>query len=239
MTIDVGTKDCTALSDTELAEMADICLDGPAGFDIGLLSKQRDVWVLITQGYEGGKLVGFSFCTLERIGGTPCLLWGLASVKRTAKRDAVLRAVTADQFRRAVLAFPDEDVLIGTRFIGPGGFDAFDGLEDICPRPGHKASGEERAWSRRLAKRFGAEGRINDRSFVVEGDGTPVGVFDYVPVSEDGAPASGSGSGSAEAGSGEVAEVAEFFDTVDRERGDVLIAFGWGMAEDLASRYGP
>ncbi len=82
MAIDIETKDCTALSDAELAEMADICHDGPAGFDIGLLSKQRDVWVLITQGYQGGRLVGFSFCTLERIGGTPCLLWGLASIKR-------------------------------------------------------------------------------------------------------------------------------------------------------------
>jgi hypothetical protein len=33
--------------------------------------------------------------------------------------------------------------------------------------------------------------------------------------------------------------VSEFFAPVDRSRGDVLIAFGWGMAEDLASRYGP
>ena len=225
MAIDVGTKDCTALSDAELAEMADICTDGPAGFDIGLLSKQRDAWVLITQGYEGGKLVGFSFCTLERIGGTPCLLWGLASIKRTAtqaEQEEVLRAVTADQFRRAVLAFPDEDVLIGTRFIDPAAFVAFDGLEDICPRPGHKASGEERAWSRRLAKRFGAEGRINDRSFVVEGDGNAVGIFDY----------------SAAADATIDAELAEFFAPLDRERRDVLIAFGWGMAEDLASRYG-
>ncbi|HEX3426552.1 MAG TPA: hypothetical protein VHT30_10510 [Acidimicrobiales bacterium] len=227
MAIDVGTKDCTALSDAELADMADICLDGPAGFDIGLLSKQRDVWVLITQGFEDGQLVGFSFCTLERIGGTPCLLWGLASVKRTHDREAVLRAVTADQFRRAVLAFPDEDVLIGTRFIEPGAFAAFDGLEDICPRPGHRASGEERAWSRRLAKRFGFEGRINDRTFVVEGDGNPVGVFDYSPDEADDAAAKAA------------AEVAEFFAPVDRSRQDVLIAFGWGMAEDLASRYGP
>ncbi|MDQ6615437.1 MAG: hypothetical protein M3083_12010 [Actinomycetota bacterium] len=222
MAIDVGTKDCTALSDAELAEMADICLDGPAGFDIGLLSKQRDVWVLITQGYEGGHLVGFSFCTLERIGGTPCLLWGLASIKRATDCEAALRAVTADQFRRAVLAFPDEDVLIGTRFIEPGAFVAFDGLEDICPRPGHKASGEERAWGRRLAKRFGAEGRINDRSFVVEGDGNPVGVFDYTPSSDKEA----------------ADDLADFFAPLDRSRGDVLIAFGWGMAEDLASRYG-
>lgn len=222
MAIDVGTKDCTALSDAELAEMADICTDGPAGFDIGLLSKQRDAWVLITQGYEGGTLVGFSFCTLERIGGTPCLLWGLASIARGADREAVLRAVTADQFRRAVLAFPDEDVLIGTRFIEPGAFAAFEGLEDICPRPGHRASGEERAWSRRLAKRFGAEGRINDRTFVVEGEGASVGTFDYSPTEDTKLDP----------------ELSAFFEPLDLPRGDVLIAFGWAMAEDLASRFG-
>jgi hypothetical protein len=244
MTIDVGTKDCTALSDAELAEMADICTDGPAGFDIGLLSKQRDVWVLITQGFEAGQLVGFCFCTLERIGGTPCLLWGLASIKRGPTVESALRAVTADQFRRAVLAFPDEDVLIGTRFIGPGGFAAFAGLEDICPRPGHKASGEERAWSRRLAKRFGAEGRIDDRSFVVIGDGNPVGVFDYSP-SDDSSRAEGDPAGSdpaaADRPEGDLPEgsLTAFFAPLDHGRRDVLIAFGWGMAEDLASRYGP
>ena len=164
MTFAVETKDCTALADAELADMADIVTDGPAGFDIGLVSKQAEEWVLITQVRDAGKLVGFSFCTLERIGGTPCLLWGLASVKRNAKRDQVLKAIIAAQFRRAVLAFPDEDVLIGTRFIDAGAFQAFKGLEDICPRPGHKPTGEERAWSRRLAKRFGAEGRIDDRT---------------------------------------------------------------------------
>jgi hypothetical protein len=222
MVIDVETKDCTALSDAELADMADICADRPAGFDIGLLSKQRDEWVLITQGREGGKLLGFSFCTLERIGGTPCLLWGLASIRRNGKRDAVLKAVTADQFRRAVLAFPDEDVLVGTRFGDPGAFQAFKGLEDTCPRPGHKATGEERAWSRRLAKRFGAEGRIDDRSFVVTGDGSAAGVFDF---------------GSAKPESINP-DVAAFFEPLDPERHDVLIAFGWGMAEDLASRFG-
>src|SRR3954453_10754669 len=116
MAIDLETKDCPALCDTELGEMAEICGGGPAGYDVGLLSKQRDEWVLISQAYDNGKLLGFSFCTLERIGGTPCLLWGLASVKRNGKRDQVLRALCADQFRRAVLAFPDEDVLIGSRF---------------------------------------------------------------------------------------------------------------------------
>src|SRR5579875_2864727 len=133
MTLEVETKDCTALSDAELAEMADIVTDGPAGFDIGLLSNQPEAWVLITQVRDAGNLVCFSFCTLERIGGTPCLLWGLASVKRSSKCAAVLKAIIAAQFRRAVLAFPDEDVLIGTRLIDAGAFTAFKGLEDICP----------------------------------------------------------------------------------------------------------
>jgi hypothetical protein len=221
MALDVETKDCTALSDGEITELADTVTDGPAGFDIGLLSKQTEEWVLVTQVREAGKLLGFSFCTLERIGGTPCLLWGLASVRRNAKRDQVLRTLTADQFRRAVLAFPDEDVLVGSRFIDPGAFAAFEHLEDICPRPDHKPTGEERAWSRRLAKRFGAEGRIDDRSFVVTGDGTATGVFDHASTTPESVPT----------------DVAVFFEPLDAGRHDVLIAFGWGMAEDLAERY--
>ncbi len=222
MTLDVETKDCTALSDAELAEMADIVTDGPAGFDIGLLSKQPEAWVLITQVRDANKLVGFSFCTLERIGGTPCLLWGLASVKRNAKRDQVLKALVSAQFRRAVLAFPDEDVLIGTRFIDAGGFTAFKGLEDICPRPGHKPSGEERAWSRRLAKRFGAEGRIDDRTFIVTGDGAACGVFDFSAAKPETIDT----------------DVVALFESLNGDRHDVLIGFGGAMAEELASKYG-
>ena len=223
MTLEVETKDCTALSDAELAEMADIVTDGPAGFDIGLLSKQPEAWVLITQVRDAAKLVGFSFCTLERIGGTPCLLWGLASVKRNSKRDQVLKALVSAQFRRAVLAFPDEDVLIGTRFLEAGAFAGFKGLEDICPRPDHKPSGEERAWSRRLAKRFGAEGRIDDRTFVVTGDGASCGVFDFSATKPETVEA----------------EVAAFFEGLDGDRHDVLIGFGWAMAEELATKYAP
>ena len=129
---------------------------------------------------EGGKLKGFSFSTLERIGGTPCVLIGLASVKRTSKRDTVLKGIMHDQYRRAVLAFPDEDVLIGTRFLDASGFEAFKALDDIVPRPEHKATGEERAWGRRLAKRFGIEnGNYDDRGFIAEGDGSFPCVLDH------------------------------------------------------------
>jgi hypothetical protein len=219
MAIQVETKDCTALSDSELAEMADICADGPAGYEIGQLSKQREEWVLISRATDNGKMQGFSFCTLERIGGTPCLLIGLASVKRGSKREAVLKALMHDQYRRAVLAFPDEDVLVGTKFIEPAGYQAFKGLEDVVPRPDHKASGEERAWGRRLAKRFGAENRIDDRTFVVKGDGEVPGCLDHEALKPEKLDP----------------EIEPFFKGVDRKRGDYLIAFGWAMAEDLAA----
>ena len=114
-----------------------------------------------------------------------CII-GMASVKRTARRDAVLRCLVGEQLRRAVLAFPDEDVLVGTRFLDPVGFAAFEGLEDIVPRPGHKASGEERAWGRRLAKRFGAEGRVDDRSFLITGTGDTPPALDHECIDASG-----------------------------------------------------
>jgi hypothetical protein len=220
MALEVETRDCTALSDSDVSEMADICADGSAGYDVGILSKHSGEWVLITRVHDGMKLAGFAFSTLERIGGTPCVLIGLASVKRGPRRDAALRLLIGDQLRRAVLAFPDEDVLVGTRLLDPAGFAAFEGLADIVPRPGHKASGEERAWGRRLAKRFGAEGRINDRTFVVTGLGDVPGALDHEATD----PATIH------------PEVTAFVSELDASRGDALIAFGWAMAEDLAAR---
>lgn len=214
MPIVVTTKDCTALSDAELAEMADLAVEHVAGCDIGYLSKEREEWVLVTEAREGSRLRGYSFCTLERIGGTPSLLVGVGVVDRTSRADSALKAMMGDQFRRALLAFPDEDVLLGTILTGPDGFRAFAGLSDVVPADGHKPSGEERAWARRLAKRFGVEGRLDDRSFVVRGDGSTTRGLDF--VSAKGGPPEGP------------------FEGLDAARGDRLVAFGWAMAEDLA-----
>jgi len=222
MALDVTTKDCTALSDAELAEMADLCAESGICHEIGALSKQAEEWVLATQAREGNHLRGFSFSTLERIGGTPCVLVGMAAIKRTARRDSVLRAIVSDNFRRALMAFPDEDVLLGTRLCDPSGFDAYKALSDIVPRPGYKATGEERAWGRRLAKRFGVEAdAYDDKTFMVTGDSTLPLVLDHEttkPESID-------------------AEVACLFASLDGARGDCLVAFGWIMAEDLV-KYG-
>ena len=218
MAIEVETKDCTMLGDAEIEEMADLCAMGPNPFGIGLISKQTEEWVLITTVREGGRLKGFAFCTLERIGGTPSVIVGLASVHRTSRRDTVLRALVAEQLRRAVLAFPDEDVIIGSRFNEPSGFEAYRALSDIVPRPGHKASGEERAWGRRFVKRFGLSTLAYDeRSFVSPGKGTQACLFDHSSLKTEKIEA----------------DVAAYFDALDVANGDVLVAFGWALAEDL------
>lgn len=214
----VLTKDTTALSDAELAEMADLCVDREPNFDIGFLSKQREEWVLVTQVRENEKLRGYSFCTLERIGGTPSLLIGLLLVDRNAKSDQALKTILHDQFRRALLAFPDEDVLLGSRLTSPDGFRAFLGLEEIVPRLGYKPTGEDRAWGRRLAKRFGSEKSIDDKTFIMTVTEGAVGGLDYV------------------ASKSAIPEGAEtFFADVNAEAGQRLVVFGWAMAEALAS----
>lgn len=217
MAFDVVTKDCTQLSDAELAEMADLCAEGPLGHEIGTLNKQAEAWVLTTSVREGAALRGFSFSTLERIGGTPAVLLGMAHIKRHSKRDQVLKALMADNYRRALMAFPDEDVLVGTKFNRPDGFEAFKVLVDVVPRPGHKASGEERAWGRRLAKRFSVDANYDDQAFRVTGDGSAPIVFDHEsakPESID-------------------PEVARIFKPLKTTQGDFIIAFGWIMAEEL------
>ena len=83
----------------------------------------------------------------------------------------------AEAYHRALMAFPDEDVVVGSRFVAADALDAFKELDEVIPRPGHRAVGEERAWGRRLAKRFGVDGTYDEKSFVVK-DGQS-GFIDY------------------------------------------------------------
>lgn len=213
MAFDVETKDCVALTDTELEEMASM----GDSFDIGTLSKAKDDWVLVTTARDGSKLHGFTFSTLERIGGTPCVLIGLLSVKRTSKRDQALRGLMSEAYHRALMAFPDEDVVVGSRFADAGGLEAFRNLTELIPRPGHRAVGEERAWGRRLAKRFGVEAQYDEKSFVVAKSGRS-GFLDHETAKPDKIDP----------------DVAGLFNEVSERSGGVLIVHGWTMAEDLA-----
>ncbi len=215
MTVEVETKDCTHLSDAELGEMGDLSAACSVAFDFGILAKACEDWVLVTQARIDGKLHGFVFTTLERIGGTPSVMLGLGSIKRTKQRDAVIKTIMGSLYRRALMAFPDEDVLVGSHFSFPGGFETFKGLVDIVPRPGYTPTGEERAWGRRLIKRFETKGAYDERSFRLTGTGGTTRLFDHEGVKA--APA----------------ELLPMFEGIDVDRGDCLVACGWVTADDL------
>jgi len=86
------------------------------------------------------------------------------------------------------------------------------------PRPEHKASGEERAWGRRLAKRFGVGSlSYDDRKFRVSGKGSLANAMDFESAKDEAVDDA----------------VAAFFDGIDATEGDSLIALGWAMAEEL------
>jgi hypothetical protein len=212
MPLDVTTQDSSALTEADLEELA--AMGG--AFDLGALTKAKDDWVLFTVARENGKLHGFTFSTLERIGGTPCVLLGLMSVKRSAKRDSVLRGLMSEAYHRALMAFPDEDVVVGSRFVDAGALDAFRQLTEVIPRPGHRAVGEERAWGRRLAKRFGVESEYDEQSFVVKAKGRS-GFIDFETAKPDKVKP----------------DVAAQFAAVKPAKGGVLIVHGWTMAESL------
>ena len=212
MGVEVETRDCIALTDPDLDEMAAM----GAAFDIARFTKAKEDWVLCTRARLDGKLNGVMFATLERIGGTPCVLVGLLSVKRTAKRDAVLKGLMAEAYHRALMAFPDEDVVVGTRMVSADAWESFKSLSDIIPRPGHRAVGEERAWGRRLAKRFGVDPMYDEQSFVVKSAGQ-TGFLDHVSLKPEKI----------------TDDVTLLFSGVKTDKGGALIVHGWTMAENL------
>ena len=81
---------------------------------------------------------------------------------------------------------------------------------------------EERAWGRRLVKRFGIEAdRYDDQTFTITGDGSPPLVFDHESLKPEKVDP----------------DVAAQFSGLDVDRGDCLVTFGWVMAEELL-KYG-
>ena len=211
MAVSVTTNDASALTDGDLDEMGSM----GGAFDIGAISKAKEDWVLATTARIEGKLHGFMFSTLERIGGTPCVLIGMLSVRRHSKRDTVLRGLMHEAYHRALMAFPDEDVVMGSRFVIPDGLDAFEKLDQVTPAPGSRAVGEERAWGRRLAKRFGVDSKYEAENFIAhQGQSAYLDFESAKPEKID-------------------RDIAKMFAAVDAKAGDAMVVYGWTMAEDL------
>ena len=216
--MDVDIRDSASLKPAELDELSQVLRKAGSPLPDSTIDDQVERFSRVTMVTAEDEVHGFLFGSLERIGGTPCVLWGLGATSATNGDAApMLDAMTTELYRRAAISFPDEDVLVAGRIAHPALYSLFGGLQEPVPRPGYRASGEDRAWGRRLAKRFGCDEGYDDRAFRSEGKGTPVPKLD-IHLADDPEP-----------------EVAELLAPVDPEKGDTLIAFGWAPAESLAA----
>ena len=215
--MDVDIRDSASLKPAELDELSQVLRKAGSPLPETTIDDQVERFSRVTMVVNDDEVHGFLFGSLERIGGTPCVLWGLGATDANGEAAPLLEAMTTELYRRAAISFPDEDVLVAGRIAHPSLYKLFGGLQEPVPRPGYRASGEDRAWGRRLAKRFGCDARYDDRAFRSAGDGTPEPKLD---IDLPGQPEP---------------EVEELLAPVDPTKGDTLIAFGWAPAESLAA----
>jgi hypothetical protein len=181
------------------------------------LDQHVEQFPLIAVVTEDDELHGFLFGSLERIGGTPCILWGLGGVRKGRTARPSLEGLLGELYRRAAISFPDEDVLVAGRIAHPAAYALLGSLADVCPRPKYTPNGEERAWGRRLARRFGCDARYDERTFKVKKGPASELVLDSRHVKLGGKAA------------------VDLVGTLNPAKGEALIAYGWAMAEHLAS----
>ncbi len=212
----VESRDSISLKPAELDELGQLV----SGLGLAVVDEQLDIHVeqfpLVAVAADDNEIYGFLFGSLERIGGTPSILWGLGAVRKGKAARATLESLVAELYRRAAISFPDEDVLVAGKVADPAAYALFTGLADVCPRPKYAPNGEERAWGRRLARRFGCDSRYDDRTFRVAPHGRPEFVLDARVVKAGGKAA------------------VEMVGSADPAQGEAVIAYGWAMAEALA-----
>jgi hypothetical protein len=219
--MNVESRDSVSLKPAELDEFGQLLASNGLPLSDEQLDVQVESFPLAIVASLDGEMQGLMLGSLERIGGTPSILWGLGVTRKGKNAPAALKAMTGELTRRAAISFPDEDVLVGARLAHPSCYVLLQSYADVVPRPGYTANGEDRAWGRRLAKRYGCEPHFDDRAFkvTVKGRKPPcMPVLDTSPVKATGG-----------------AKIASLVGELDATRGQAMIAFGWAVAEELAA----
>lgn len=219
--MNVESRDSVSLKPAELDEFGQLLEAAGLPIPEEELDRQLESFPLAAIVTVDDEPHGFMLGSLERIGGTPSILWGLGVARRGRDAAATLKALTGEFARRAGISFPDEDVLVAARIAQPAGYMLLSAYADVVPRPGYAPTGEDRAWGRRLAKRFGFDAHYDDREFrIVVGGRKPR----TVPIVDAGALKATGG-----------AKIVSLVGEPDAARGQAMIAFGWAIAEDLAA----
>jgi hypothetical protein len=219
--MNVESRDSVSLKPAELDEFGQMLAAAGLTLPDEELDRQVEAFPLAVVAALDGELQGAMFGSLERIGGTPAILWGLGAARKGKNAPAALKAMTGELTRRAAISFPDEDVLVAVRLAQPSCYVMLQSYANVVPRPGYTPNGEDRAWGRRLAKRYGVEPHFDDRAFKVTVKGrrpTCQPVLDTSPIKATGG-----------------AKIASLVGALDATRGQAMIAFGWAVAEELAA----
>jgi hypothetical protein len=219
--MNVESRDSVSLKPAELDEFGLLLVGAGLAISDAELDAQVESFPLAVVATLDGEAHGMMLGSLERIGGTPSILWGLGAVRKGKTAVTALKTMTGELSRRAAISFPDEDVLVATRLAQPSCYVLLQTYADVVPRPGYTPNGEDRAWGRRLAKRFGVDPHFDDRAFkvAVKGRKPPcVPVLDASPVKATGG-----------------AKITSLIGELDARRGQAMIAFGWAVAEELAA----
>lgn len=217
----VESRDSLSLKPAELDEFGQLLASVELPIKDDALDQHIERFPLVTRATADDELHGFLFGSLERIGGTPCILWGLGAIRRGRQARVALDELVGELYRRAAISFPDEDVLVAGRFAHPSSYALLTSLADVCPRPKYSPTGEERAWGRRLARRFGCDARYDDRKFRLKANGASEAVLHSSAVKAGGKAA------------------AEVVGTIKPNKGEAMIAFGWATAEALVDGLAP
>jgi hypothetical protein len=219
--MNVESRDSVSLKPAELDEFAQLLNSNGLCLTDEQIDLQVEAFPLAVVAMFESQIQGVMLGSLERIGGTPAILWGLGVARKGKNAAAALKSMTGELSRRAAISFPDEDVLVATRLSQPSCYALLSSYANLVPRPGYVANGEDRAWGRRLAKRFALEPHFDDRAFTVAVKSrkpTCVPILDASAVKATGG-----------------AKVVSLVGDLDATRGKAMIAFGWAVAEELAA----
>src|SRR6266513_4880189 len=111
----VESRDSLSLKPAELDEFGQLLVSVELPLKDDALDDHIERFPLVTRTTADDEIHGFLFGSLERIGGTPCVLWGLGATNANGEGGPLLEAMTTELYRRAAISFPDEDVLVAGR----------------------------------------------------------------------------------------------------------------------------
>src|ERR1700733_9628956 len=106
--MNVESRDSVSLKPAELDEFAQMLTASGLHLTEEQIDLQVEAFPLAVVAMFESEVQGVMLGSLERIGGTPAILWGLGVARKGKQAAAALKAMTGELSRRAAISFPTE-----------------------------------------------------------------------------------------------------------------------------------